>query len=292
MAALIGKITELQIPLPQVLLFPVTVLTGFVGGNYQVTGHMFMGIIKFVINCLCVQYAKEISGVLPSGNKDILSCFFYLPPWFTFDIIQSIPFIGGNFAAEGYKIPFFGEKTLKMVGYNGSSFFDPRPEGQGVFNINSVFYFIITGAIFFLYVLSKLPDSIAGPVRVPFTWILGSVAVFTPIFAMLGISTTGGLSGMLASSLGLPSLPSLPSIPSIPSVPSIPSIPNFGIGGGNSSHLPSLDSVVNSLKPSGVEQLGGGAKDVEDNVSSSLFLGILTAVAVAGGGLAFLRSKE
>ena len=286
MAALIGKITELQLPLPQILLFPVTVLTGFVGGNYQLTGHMFMGIVKFVINCLCVEYAKEISGILPSGNKDILSWFFYLPPWFTFDIVQSIPFISGNFPAEGYKIPFFGEKTLKMVGYNGSSFFDPRPEGQGVFNINSVFYFIITGAVFFLYVLSKLPDSIAGPVRVPFTWILGSVAVFTPIFAMIGISTTGGLSGMVASAFGVPSLPSLPSLPSVP---------QFGIGGGDSnrsSHLPSLDSVVNSLKPSGVEQLGGGAKDVEDNVSSSLFLGILTAVAVAGGGLAFLRSKE
>ena len=102
----------------------------------------------------------------------------------------------------------------------------------------------------------------------------------------------GAVSGMMGIP-SMPSLPSMPSMPSIPSVPSVPSLPTFGGGVSDSSSVPSLSDVVHSLKPSVSAQMGG-AKDAntDDGLAAGLFIGLLTIVAVSGGGLAFLRSKE
>jgi hypothetical protein len=150
---------------------------------------------------------------------------------------------------------------------------------------------VVSIAIFLIFILSKLPDVIAGPFRGPANWVLGSIAVVTPMLAMIGLGP-GGIMGAVSGMMGLPALPSIPSMPSIPSIPSMPSVPSLPtFGGGGSSSVPSLNDVVHSLKPSVSAQMGG-AKETDDGLAAGLFIGLLTIVAVSGGGLAFLRSKE
>jgi hypothetical protein len=280
---------NMKIPLPLPLLFGFTVVTGFTGMNYILTGKYVLAIIKFTINVLCLLYADSLAALVPSGNKSILVWFFYLAPWFTFDILQSIPMLSPDFGVNGFQIPFMSDSLAESLGVSTSF---PAGKQEGYLTLISLLYMVVSIAIFLIFILSKLPDVIAGPFRGPANWVLGSIAVVTPMLAMVGLGP-GGIMGAVSGMMGLPalpSIPSMPSMPSIPSMPSVPSLPTFG-GGSNSSSVPSLNDVVHSLKPSVSAQMGG-AKETDDGLAAGLFIGLLTIVAVSGGGLAFLRSKE
>jgi hypothetical protein len=286
MAAILGTLQSAALPLPEPLLFIVTVVTGFTGMNHAVTGNYVLAVLKFLTNIACVIYAEQLAGLIPSGNKSILIWFFYLAPWFTFDILQSFPLLSPNFS-DGFKVPFVPDALLRFFGINTAF---PNGNISGIFDFYRFIYLVSAGAVFFLFVLSKLPDSVAGPLRGPFNWILGSAAVFTPILAMMGIGQ-GGFMSAVAGMTGLPTslIPGMGSALPTSLVPSTASAASMlpRMGGG----VPSLSDVANSLKPPAIEQVGGG-KEVDDGLAAGLFVGLLTIVAATGGGLAFLRSKE
>ena len=281
---------KMAIPLPLPLLFAFTVVTGFTGMNYVLTGKYAMAVIKFTINVLCLLYADSLAGLVPSGNKSILVWFFYLAPWFTFDIVQSIPMLSPAFEQQGFQVPFMSDSLMQSLGINTTFKVDEEPGGK--LTLISLVYMVVAVAIFLIFILSKLPDVVAGPFRGPANWVLGSIAVVTPFLAMIGLGP-GGIMGAVRGMMGIPSMPSLPSIPSIPSIPSFGG-GGLSVSGSNSSSVPSLSDVVHSLKPSVSAQMGGMKKatDTDDGLAAGLFIGLLAIVAVSGGGLAFLRSKE
>ena len=284
MAAILGTLQNAALPLPEPLLFMVTVVTGFTGMNHAVTGNYILAVLKFITNIACVIYAEQLAGLIPSGNKSILVWFFYLAPWFTFDILQSFPLLSPHFS-DGFKIPFFSDGMSSFFGLNTAF---PNGNISGTFDFYRFIYLVSSVAVFILFVFTRLPEAVAGPVRGPVNWILGSVAVFTPILAMLGIGQ-GGFMSAIAGMTGIPTS-LIPGVSSgtTPSTTSSMASMLPRIGGGD---VPSLSDVANSLKPSTIEQVGGG-KQVDDNLSAGLFIGLLTIVAATGGGLAFLRSKE
>ena len=292
---------KMAIPLPLPLLFAFTVVTGFTGMNYVLTGKYAMAVIKFTINVLCLLYADSLAGLVPSGNKSILVWFFYLAPWFTFDIVQSIPILSPAFEQQGFQVPFMSDSLMQSLGINTTFKVDEEPGGK--LTLISLVYMVVAVAIFLIFILSKLPDVVAGPFRGPANWVLGSIAVVTPFLAMMGLGP-GGIMGAVSGMMGIPALPIIPSIPGASSVSSATAaaasvIPQFGGGGlsggrSDSSSVPSLSDVVHSLKPSVSAQMGGMKKgtDTDDGLAAGLFIGLLAIVAVSGGGLAFLRSKE
>jgi len=285
---------KLAIPLPLPLLFAFTVVTGFTGMNYVLTGKYAMAVIKFTINVLCLLYADSLAGLVPSGNKSILVWFFYLAPWFTFDIVQSIPMLSPAFEQQGFQVPFMSDSLMQSLNINTTFKMDEEPGGK--FTFISLIYMLSAVAIFLIFILSKLPDVIAGPFRGPANWVLGSVALVTPFLAMFGLGP-GGIMGAVSSMMGIPTLPIIPGASSVSgAVGAVASaLPYYGGGGvSDSSPVPSLSDVVHSLKPSIAAQMGGmkQATDTDNGLAAGLFIGLLAIVAVSGGGLAFLRSKE
>lgn len=189
----------------------------------------------------------------------------FLNPWYLFDILQMF---SPAFAKEGFKVPFTHFNPKKPLGKQVDI------SGNKTFAGGTVTAALLAASLALLGagtygLLNLLPPSITS----------GYKPIINSIFAVLG-----GVTALGGGSAGIMMLPQLMGSLKTNSAEFTAATAQKG----GSAELPSLDEVANRILEHKPLQSGGGESE---DLSSNIFIGILTLVTLGGISLALVRSK-